>query len=155
MSHFLSLQEVIMARLRAALDTAGFNEVPVLAYPHTTNVEGEIPSPSVIVAFDGFKPSKDDKRCRTVELQQTWAVQVCIRKTVVSAEALELMAKAGGLVDLCITSIMGLADPGHSTQRMRLASPANPFVEDGYYYLPIAFESEIIRKSTNFLASHI
>ncbi len=141
-SPYFTQLNTILERLRSVLDAANRQDVQVLVYPLTTNLDGTMPAPCILVRFDGYSvnPSDSGYEARMV---QSWLLEVCVRYGVTQADAQAALNSSGELVNLCISAFVGWIDPNSKSgsPTFLLSSAPKPALDNGYYYLPIGLES--------------
>ncbi|MBV5297846.1 MAG: hypothetical protein JZU64_06805 [Rhodoferax sp.] len=142
-SQFFALQTQLIARLRARLDAVGQTAVPLLTTPDLTSIDGLLPAPCIFVVTDGYAITEASSSRKQARITQHWQVIVCVRHQVAQPAAATAITLAGTLADLVITSLIGWHPTGYS-KPLALASAAKPDREDGHFWLPVAFEAEIV-----------
>lgn len=146
MSGFLFLQQKIQDRLRASLDLAGQQSVRVLSAPDLSDI-ATLPVPCVIVIFDGYSIAESASMGKSARINQTWLAVVAVRSASNIKAGDASRAQAGDIADTVLSSVMGFTAAGCS-KPMSLTNPPKAAYEDGFFYLPVAIEAEIYRKST-------
>lgn len=143
-SHFLGLEEQLKDRLRAGLDAALMTHVRL--YSVTALPEGTLPTPSLLMLFDGYSITERSSTGKHARISQNWLVFVCTRSAadIKSGEASRSLA--GAIADVVLTALMGW-QPDGCTKPLQLTNPPKADYDDGFFYLPVAVEAELLRKT--------
>lgn len=144
MSNFLSLEDPLKERLRACLDAADMQHVRIFSLPNMP--DGTLPTPSIIIMFDEYRITEGTAFGKHVRINQTWFAIVTVRSANDIKSGSASRSLAGEIADTAISSLMGWK-PENCTKPLFLTNSPKASYEDGFFYLPIAFEAEIIRKS--------
>lgn len=142
MSNFLFLEAEIKAHLRSRLDGAGLQTVRIYGAPDLP--DGTLPVPSVIIIFDDYRITEAQGNGTRVRITQSWLAVTTVRSAanIKSGDASRVLA--GDIADVVLSALMGHTFNGCSKPAV-LANPPKASYEDGYFYLPVAIEAEIIR----------
>lgn len=139
--HYLSLGELMQARLRAELGTRW----PSLAVYGIRDLaelgeQGQRPF-SVSVLYAGDALNSPQARGAAQTIRQRWAVVPAVTDLRRAADAADQM---GPLIDACLAALMGWQAAPDYAPLERVAAPA-PRYPRGQYLVPIYFEARLLR----------
>lgn len=146
--NFTALQAHILERLRTRLPAIGSEGgVHILSAAELGAADGTHPVPAAIVLYSDYSVAESDGHAKRVRIEQTWLVVVAVRQSGQIKSGAPAVAQAGQIVSAVIDALHGAVLPG-ATKPLALANAPAPSFEAGYYYLPLAFVTEIIHRAS-------
>ena len=144
---FLALEPLLKDRLSAALNPIDAPSVThILSAADLASVDGTHPVPAVIVLFDSHSVAENVNSGKHARITQSWLAIVAVRSVTNIKTGQNARALAGEIADTVLTNLMGWMPPG-CTKPLHLANAPKADYVNGFLYLPIAFEAEIVRKA--------
>ena len=147
MTNFLALQDQIKTRLRTKLDSALMQNVRVGSAPELSSIDGTHPAPAVFVIFDGYSIAENNSIGTFARIKQTWLAVVAVRSVANIKAGEASREQAGDIASVVLASLMGWKPDGCASPMM-LTNPPGANYEDGFFYLPIGIDAEIILKNS-------
>lgn len=146
MAHLLSAFDALQARLRSALDAAGHSAVRVTGVSELGRPDGTVVMPAVFVVLDGLSVLELAALGNRARLGLRWLVVVAVRSVADLGSGAQARALAGPLADVVLGTLMGYTPPESAAPLALQTGPA-PIYQEGVFYLPLAFEQQLVRRT--------
>lgn len=144
----LDLEGQILARLDAALATAGRADVAVRPMREIPSIKtAPVPTPALLVSYAGAQPGvPGGPGGKAVKITQFWLVTALVRNVANASDA-DATAEAGALAEVALSALMGWQGAG-ADGPLALSDMPPPGFASGYYWLPLQFQALMVRSAS-------
>lgn len=140
---FTALESALVARLKDALP-----QVHILTAQELGGVdEARQPTPAVHVIYNGYRVLESRPDGRVARVSQQWLAVIAVRNVRSRGTGADARQDGVALAEEVAGVLMGY-QPAQAATPLRLVNAPTPGGDNGFLYLPLAFDIETILKAT-------